>query len=97
MSRGGLFFLWPVRLPDASGRRNRWTETAIEAARLGTKKWIRVLSNRTISQYDTQLAAANWPAPDWPDLSFTEILEKAFKSDVINTLDHPALRRLAGR
>lgn len=97
ITRAGLLFLWPVRLPDPSGRRNAWNETALAGARLGMSTWIRVVSNRSAGQYDILQAAAKLPEPEWPKLTFPEILQKAFRSDAIETVDHPALRRLAGR
>jgi hypothetical protein len=42
------------------------------------------------------LATGELPDPEWPEMSFTRILEVAFKGRYITDLDHPALRRLRG-
>ena len=36
------------------------------------------------------------PDPDWPELSFAEIFRIAFKDRLINSLDHPVVKRLRG-
>jgi hypothetical protein len=40
--------------------------------------------------------ADNLPDPDWPALSFRDLLRIAFKDQFIQTLDHPVLRQLRG-
>lgn len=46
INRQGVTFLWPVPLPDDSGRRNAWSETAREGAELAKTHWIRVRAGR---------------------------------------------------
>ena len=41
-------------------------------------------------------AAADLAAPEWPDLTFAEILRLAFKQRVIDSYDHPFLKQLRG-
>jgi hypothetical protein len=48
MNRQGVLFLWPVRLPDASGRRNVWTKSLAEAAAMAIDRWIRVVPNMSL-------------------------------------------------
>ena len=37
------------------------------------------------------------PEPDWPDMSFADMLQIAFNDDhIVDRDDHPALRRLKG-
>ena len=38
-------FLLPVRLPGADGRSNHWHESALAAAQLSIKNWVRVTAN----------------------------------------------------
>jgi hypothetical protein len=36
------------------------------------------------------------PEPDWPDVSFEEIINVAFRGNYIDSLDHPAIQKLRG-
>jgi hypothetical protein len=46
--------------------------------------------------YDVHVATGNLSDPEWPDLSFAEILRFAFKSRFIESLDHPSSSALRG-
>src|SRR5262245_36266743 len=45
ISRQGVVFLWPVRLPGADGRWNEWHRSAAEAAELAMVRWVRMRAN----------------------------------------------------
>jgi hypothetical protein len=96
MNRQNVLFVWPVRLPGPDGKIDDWSRSALEGATMAEKQWIRVASNMSLGAYDVFTATAEWPEPEWPDLPFNEILRIAFKGRVIDTLDHPTLRRLRG-
>ena len=96
LNRAGGLFLWPVRLPDATGKRNSWADSSRRGAELAMKHWTRLSSNRPASQYDLAIASATLPEPEWPDLPFKEILRLAFQDAMIDSIDHPAIRRLRG-
>lgn len=96
MNRQNVLFVWPIRLPGPDGKLDEWNRSALEAAALAESRWVRVASNMALGAYDVFEATADWPEPDWPDLPFNEILRVAFKGKVIETLDHPTLKRLRG-
>ena len=96
VNRQGIPRLWPIRLPDEEGKLDDWNQSALAAAEIAKKTWIRVSANRTAGLYETYEAAGELPEPEWPDLSFREILGIAFQGKFIETWDHPALRRLRG-
>jgi hypothetical protein len=96
MNRQAVLFVWPVRLPGPDGKIDDWNRSALEAAAMAEKHWVRVASNMALGAYDVYTASAEWPEPDWPDLPLNEILRIAFKGRVIDSLDHPTLRRLRG-
>jgi hypothetical protein len=96
MNRQGVLFVWPVRLPGPDGKIDDWNRSNLEAASMAETRWIRVASNMALGAYDVFEATADWPEPDWPDLSLNEILRVAFKGRVIDSLDHPVLKRLRG-
>jgi hypothetical protein len=96
ISRQGNVFLWPLKLPGADGRTNSWNQSAIEAADLATKSWVRIAPNMGLGGYDCYQSTASLPEPVWPDLPFGELLRIAFKGKLIDSLDHPVLSRLRG-
>lgn len=97
ITRSGSLGIWPLKLPGLDGRRNPWNESAREAAKLATEKWIRIRSNMAAGAYDVFEATGAIPDPEWPeDLSFAGILHLAFNGRVIDTADHVVLRRLRG-
>ena len=96
INRAGGVFLWPVRLPDATGRRSPWAESARRGAELAMRSWMRISANRAAGEYDLFEAAAALPEPEWPELTFRELLRLAFREAMIDSIDHPAVRRLRG-
>lgn len=96
INRQGVLFIWPIRLPDATGKINEWSRSALEAAGLAAQRWIRVSSNMSLVAYEVVSATGDLAEPEWPDLSFRDILSIAFKDRRISSLDHPVLQRLRG-
>jgi len=97
INRQGVIAIWPVRLPGEDGRQDNWSRSALEAADLGRRNWIRLVANMSLGGYEIyQATRDDLPEPIWPDLSFQEILKIAFQDRFIKTLDHSAIRRLKG-
>jgi hypothetical protein len=96
ISRAGAVFLWAVPLPGPDGRRNGWHDSAHAAAELAMEQWTRIKSDMSAGQYETSVAAAEIPDPEWPGLSFNELLRLAFKDAFIDSIDHPVVQRLRG-
>lgn len=96
MTRQGVLFLWPVRLPGADGKIDEWSRSMLEAVQMATKSWVRVTSNMALGAYEVFEASASIAEPKWPDLTFRAILKIAFKDRYIDSLDHPILQRLRG-
>jgi hypothetical protein len=96
INRQGVVHLWPVRLPASDGRILEWHRSAAEAAELAMRRWIRVKANMSLGAYEMFEAASTIPDPTWPELSFQELLRIAFRDRLVNSLDHPVIRRLRG-
>ena len=96
INRQGVIFLWPVRLPGEDGRGNAWNSSALEAANLATKGWVRIAANMSLGAYEVFQATAELPEPEWPDKDFQSLLEIAFKDHYVRALDHPVVQRLRG-
>ena len=96
INRQGVVFLWPVRLPGEAGRPNSWNQSALEAAQKAMDRWVRVSANMSLGAYEIFEAVADIPEPEWPDVSFQEVFNIAFRDRFITDFDHPVLRRLRG-
>ncbi len=96
INRQGVLFIWPIRLPSADGRIDAWNRAALQAAELAKGRWVRLISNISLGSYDVYVGPEDIPDPEWPELSFQEILSIAFKDHFIKDLDHPILKRLRG-
>ena len=96
LTRQGVLFLWPVRLPDESGKHDNWNRSALVAAEMATTGWVRVASNLPLGAYDVFTPHAVLPEPAWPDLDLQQMLEIGFKHYFIDSLDHPRLRSIRG-
>jgi hypothetical protein len=92
----GKHFLWGVRRPaDESKEPDKWMRAPLEAVRLAQERWVRITWNEVTRQHDVATCDSA-VEPEWPDLPFRELLKLGFKNYVIDTPDHPVLRRLRG-
>jgi hypothetical protein len=99
LTRHKTLFIWPLRLPGLDGRRNSWHDSALEAAELAQRRWLRLEPNQELGAYDMIVAAAQLSEPDWSildDLTLERLLQIAFKRRLINSFDHDLLQRLRG-
>jgi hypothetical protein len=98
INRQGVLFLWPVNgdVEENGIRRNHWNETARTAAEVAQKKWVKVVANMSLGSYEVFEASGKLPDPEWPELSFQEILRIAFKNNLITSADHIVIRKLLG-
>jgi hypothetical protein len=96
ITRQGVVFLWPVPLPDESGRRNAWSETAREAAELAKTAWVRMAADMSMGAYRIYMAEGQLSDPVWPDKTLSQLLEIGFKDRIIDRDTHPVVKRLRG-
>jgi hypothetical protein len=96
ITRQGVVFLWPVRLPGPDGKNMEWWRTAHEAASHATKEWVRVSANQNLGGYEIRIAAGQMSAPEWPEYAFRDLLRVAFQNRVIDRPDHEVIRQLRG-
>jgi hypothetical protein len=96
INRQGVVFLWPVPLPTADGRVNEWHRSAREAAERAMNRWIRIKAKMELGANEIFEAPGNIPDPEWPEHSFQELLRIGFRDRIIQSLDHPVLKRLRG-
>ena len=96
ISRQGVVFLWPIRLPGPDGKLDDWNQSALDAAGMAQGRWIRVAANLHLGAYEIYEASADLPDPEWPDVPFGKLLKVAFGKRIIDSLDHPVLKKLRG-
>jgi hypothetical protein len=96
MNRQGVVFLWPVRMPGPDGKLDDWSRSALAAADLAARGWVRVAANMSLGAYDVFQATGRIPEPAWPDTPFKDLLRVAFKGKFVDSPDHPVLRKLRG-
>lgn len=95
INRQNVLFFWPIRLPGPEGRSDTWSTSALDAAQLAMKGWVRVTSDMSLGAYQVYYAEYTHE-PVWPDLPMQTLLRIAFRDHYIDTLDHPILRQLRG-
>lgn len=96
ITRQNALFVWPLRLPGADGRSDAWARSALSAADLAKRHWVRVAANMATGLYDVFSASADLPEPEWPDVTFQRVIELAFQDRFIRSVDHPVVRKLRG-
>lgn len=89
-------YLVPIPLPGADGRRNVWHVSLGQAVTLAESDWIRISANTMRGAYDVFRALSQTQEPKWPDLSFDQLLELAFRDRLILNREHPLLAQLRG-
>ena len=59
-------------------------------------QWVRVKANLSLGANEIAKASGVIPDPEWPDLSFQEMIRIAFRTLIIDRPDHAVIRRLRG-
>ena len=94
VTRQGTPFIWPVRRP-IEGRKDAWATTAIDAITYAEKHWVRMQADMNLGGYQIQVARVA-DEPRRPEEEFTQLLRIAFRGAVVDSMDHPTLKRLRG-
>jgi hypothetical protein len=97
VNRQGVVRLWPVRIPDPDGRAMGWHRSAAEGAQRAMAQWVRVKANMSLGAYEIYVAESVIADPVWPELTFSELLQIAFRDRLVDRLDHPVVKRLLGK
>ena len=97
IGRHGNPFLQPLKLQLGDRRGCGWNESAMKAAELAKHKWIRIVADMSAGAYQVFEATGNIPEPEWPDLSFDDLVNLAFDGYVINDPNHKLIQKLMGK
>jgi hypothetical protein len=96
VSRQGVLFLCPVRLPKGDRRPDAWRVSQEDACSRAEKKWVRMAANMGLGAYEIRQSDADWEPPKWPDESFGEVVKIALKDRLIETSQHVVIREMLG-
>ena len=96
ITRQGVVFLWPVRLPGPDGRLDSWSRSALDATEMAKEEWVRVAANMSLGAYDVFVATGEFPEPEWPEVTYQKLLEIAFRDRFIRVPEHPVIKKLRG-
>jgi hypothetical protein len=96
INRQGVAFLWPVKLPQPDGKINEWHRSAAEAAERAMSCWLRVKADMALGAYAMYEAKSTIPDPIWPTATLKELLKIGFRDRLVDSLDHPVVKRLGG-
>jgi len=96
INRQGVVFLWPVKLPTPDGKILEWHRSAAEAAERAMDCWLRVKADMALGAYAMYEASSTIPDPIWPTATLKELLKIGFKDRLVDSLDHPVIKRLRG-
>lgn len=97
ITRQGAVSIWPVKIAGDSSMVSGWQDTSRQAAEIGKGRWVRMAADMALGAYRVHVAQGDLPEPKWPDRSFSELLEVAFRGKVIDSENHPVIQRLRGR
>ncbi|MFW6034537.1 MAG: hypothetical protein ACOC9R_05310 [bacterium] len=98
INKRSTVFLWPAKLPQEGqndGAR-RWAETALQVAEQAKGLWVKMAGNRDLGGYELFRAKGDLGEPQWPDKTFRDLIEIAFRDRLIDRPDHEVIRELNG-
>lgn len=98
INKHGNVFLWPVKLATGDNDRiHRVTDSALLCAEEARSLWVKLVWNRDLGAYEMHRARGDLGTPQWPDKSFRDLIEIAFRHNVIDQADHPVIQELSGQ
>ena len=71
-----------------------WYDSGQEILAIGRKGWVRIQTHNKEKRYLHFLPVNPVPDRDWPDISFGDMLKKAFGSRVVDSAEHELIRKL---
>jgi hypothetical protein len=89
-------FISEIALPTPDGEDNEYNRTRRIAYQMAMEKWVKLQTDE--GSYSTVLAVSNLPEPVYPTEpeNIQKVLEIAFKDKLIESRDHPVLKKLRG-
>ena len=90
-------FVTCIPQPNELGQINSWHESGHRTMEEAKQFWVRRQADRSNGGYIiTKARNAKLPDPKWPEMTLSEIVDRAFDKFYIDNMDHPVLQRLRG-
>jgi hypothetical protein len=96
LTRQGVIALWAIRAPGDDDKLDPWNRSALKHVLTAQSKWIRIESDQNLGAYVAYEAESKLSEPEWPNYSFEDLIEIAFKDRTIENMDHPVIKTLRG-
>jgi len=97
ITRNNDTFLWPVRLPsEGNDRLRRMSSSALLAADRAKELWVKIVWNKSLGAWEMFAAKSDLGEPHWPEKSYRDLIELAFRDNYINRPEHEVIRELVG-
>lgn len=93
VTKGGRIGLWPLVDPVPGKDQNSWHASAWIAAEEAKTGWTRIKSSQTMGCYIVQKSKRLDPVTR-PKETMKQLIFAAFKGNIIDTMDHPLIKRL---
>jgi hypothetical protein len=90
----GNVLIWPV--PILTEREFPVWKSARAAYELARDQWVQLVWSEDRSDYQLEVAEGIDHEPTWPEKDFSELLKLGFDGKVIDSEEHPHVRRLRG-
>lgn len=97
VTKQGVAFVWPLRLPSDGRRSDHWQSSAYESAAVAELSWTQVAADMRLGAYVTRVAVAEFGEPRWPEESWPTVLKIAMQGRQISSVDHMVVKDLLGR
>ena len=90
-------FVTCIPQPNELGQINSWHESGHRTMEEAKQFWVRRQADRSNGGYIiTKAMNVKLPDPKWPEMTLSEIVDRAFDKFYIDNMDHPVLQRLRG-
>jgi len=90
-------FFWIVTIQSPTGRVSDWYNSALDCAEMAMHQWVQIVADQSAGAYTVSLAEERLEEPEWPNQTFKELFQIAFKRRTVKNLDHPIFKQLRGR
>jgi hypothetical protein len=90
-------FFWITTIQSPTGRVSDWYNSGIECAERAMHEWVQIVADQDAGVYTVALAEDKLEEPQWPEQTFAELFQLAFKRRTVDNLSHPVFKQLRGK
>jgi len=94
ITRAGGLYIWALRIGTPEKEADRAAKSAYAAMQKAKTSWVRI--NWNGREFECFAAKSKLSEPEWPDITFDQMLELAFHDRIIESQEHPVVKALRG-